>query len=940
MHASMAAVDIASASWDDAARMLAVSQDETPLFGRDAEIEHLTGLLDAVEHSGGALVLRGEPGIGKSRLLAEAAALARQREMTVLTMSGVQSEANLAFAGLEQLLRPVRFHSDRLSPEHQAVLDPALSVGEGDAPERFRIALAVLDLLSEVATDHPLLLIAEDAHWLDQPSVDVLGFVARRLESEPIVLLAATREGYPTAFSSGELPELRLQPLGPEPATRLLEGSRAHLSAIERTKILREAAGNPLALVELPSIADRLDNDHLIPGLFPLTQRLERAFATRAAELPAETQLLLLVVALNDGARLGEVLEAGDALSEEPVAVEMLQKAADVAIVALDERSVRFRHPLMRSAVSQAAPVESRRKVHEALTKVLSDQPDRRVWHRAALISGQHEAVAVELEETAARARRRGAIGVAVIALRRAADLSAPERRISRLLAAAASAFEMGQADVVVPLLREADRLDPGPIERARITWIGEAVNTIVHIRPLGGARPARSLIQAAEEAGQAGDRDLHVDILWLAALRASWSGLDPATSDVLREAAARVGPPDPDDPRVFLTHVYADPFSVPPESMEKLRAMVADRSYAREGVRHLGSAAFNLGAFEVADPLIREVVDLLRDGGQLGYLPQMLTLLGIVAARLADWNTAIPAAEETRRLAAELGEPQWGGGGDAVESLIAGMRGNDEAADRASARAEQIGLEAQASVVQALALPGRVLSALGASRHEEAFATAERLFDPDDPAHHPSMRCWLIGDLAEAAVNTDRREHGLRRLAEVEALVGEHPETWVALELRYARALLEVESEAATAAFDKALSADLSRWPFQRGRLLLAHGRWLRRERRVTESRVPLRAARDIFDALGCAAWADQTRRELRASGESSRRRDPALRDQLTAQELQIAQLAAEGLSNREIGQKLFVSPRTVSTHLYRLYPKLGISGRGELAAVLSDTA
>jgi DNA-binding CsgD family transcriptional regulator len=632
------------------------------------------------------------------------------------------------------------------------------------------------------------------------------------------------------------------------------------------------------------------------------------------------------------------VLAAGAALAEEPVDVALLQAAADVAIIELDERSLRFRHPLMRSAVSQAAPIERRRRVHEALAEVLSDEPDRRVWHRAALIGGHHESIAVELEEAAARARRRGAAGVAVLAIRRAAELSVPERRIPRLLAAAALAFELGQADVVAPLLQEPERLDPGPIDRARITWVDEAVNTVVRIRPLGGARPTRSMIEIAEEAGRAGDHDLHIELLWLAALRASWFGMDRDTSDVILEAVKRVGPPDPADPRLFITYVYADPFSLPPASMEKLRAMVADRAYDREAVRHLGPAAFNAGAFDLADVLMREAVDLLREGGRLGYLPRMLTVLGIVSARMANWNTAIPAAEEARRLAADLGEPQWEGGGDAVESLIAGMRGDEEAAERTAARAERIGIQAQANVVSAFALPGRVLAALGASLHEDAFEIAERLFDPADPAYHPAMRCWLIGDLAEAALNIDRRDHALGRLAEVEAVVGEHPETWIALELRYARALLAPDPQTAAARFEDALSADLARWPFQRARLLLAYGRLLRRERRVADSRNPLRAARDIFDRLGCAAFGDQARRELRASGESSRRRDPSLRDQLTAQELQIAQLAADGLSNREIGQKLFVSPRTVSTHLYRIYPKLGISARSELAAALSE--
>jgi DNA-binding CsgD family transcriptional regulator len=914
--------------------MLALSKDRAPLQGRASEIEVLAGLLDDVERTGSALVLRGDPGIGKSRLLSEAVALAEERQMRVLATAGVQSEAQVAFGGLQLLLRAVRSQAADLTPTHQAVLDAALGLGDDQPPERFRIAMAVLDLLTEAATDRPMLLVAEDAHWLDAPTVDVLSFVARRLESDPIVLLAAAREGYPSVFSAAELPELRLRPLDPEAADRVIEESGKQLPPQERARILREAAGNPLALAELPSVADRLDGKPM-PGLLPLTERLERAFIDRARDLPEQTQLLLLVAALNDSEDLSEVLEAGRLVSDEPAGVAALQPAADVAIVELDERTVHFRHPLMRSAVSQAAPIDRRRRVHEALADVLTE-PDRRVWHRAALISGTHESVAADLERAAGRARRRGATQVAVLALRRAADLSPSEQRIARLLGAAALAFELGQADVVGSLLKEAERLDPGPVERARITWIDESVNTVVHIRR--GGRSAQSLIEIAEQASRAGDADLHLDLLWLAALRASWFGMDPETSEALVAAAERVGPADPDNARLFISYVYADPLAVPAEAMAKFRVIVENRSYSREVVHHLGSAAFNVGAFELADVLLRETVDLLREGGRVGFLPRMLTLLGVVSARFGDWNTAIPAAEEARRLAAELGEPQWSGGGDAVDSLIAGIRGHADEAERAAVRAEQIGVEAQANVVLALALPGRVLGLLGASRHREAFEIAERLFDPGDLAFHPSMRCWLIGDLAEAAVNSDQGDHGLARLAEVEQAVGESPETWIALELRYARAVLAGDSDSAATRFEEALAADLTRWPFQRARLLLAYGRWLRRERRIADSRTPLRTARDIFDTLDSEGWGDQARRELRASGESSRRRDPSLRDQLTAQERQIARLAAEGLSNREIGQKLFVSPRTVSTHLYRIYPKLGISARSELATALSE--
>jgi ATP/maltotriose-dependent transcriptional regulator MalT len=328
-----------------------------------------------------------------------------------------------------------------------------------------------------------------------------------------------------------------------------------------------------------------------------------------------------------------------------------------------------------------------------------------------------------------------------------------------------------------------------------------------------------------------------------------------------------------------------------------------------------------------------------LRADGRLGHLAYVLAIQGIVAARLAEWDVAIPAAEEARSLATELGQPLWKAGADIVSSTIAGMRGDDDVAEQAAAEAERIAAPTGANNIVALAQCGRVSAALGASRHEDAYEAAERLFDPTDPAYHPAIAAWIVGDLAEAALHVGRVEEARARVAQVEAAAGENPTVWLALSLRHARALL-ADDEQATGLFEEALGADLRRWPFQRARLLLARGQWLRRQRRITESRAPLRDARDAFDALGCAAFSQQARRELRASGESSRRRDAAARDQLTAQELQIAHLAAEGLSNREIGQQLYLSHRTIGTHLYRIFPKLGITARRELGAALSARA
>ena len=303
----------------------------------------------------------------------------------------------------------------------------------------------------------------------------------------------------------------------------------------------------------------------------------------------------------------------------------------------------------------------------------------------------------------------------------------------------------------------------------------------------------------------------------------------------------------------------------------------------------------------------------------------------------LGSWDIAAPEGEEARRLASELGGPLWIAGGETVLSMVAGMRGDADAAELAAARAEELGLATGGTVTVALAQTGRVLSALGERRHGDAYASARRLFDPADPAYHPVVAPWLIADLAEAALYADRVAEARELLAQVEATMGVRPAVWIDLNLRCARALLAPDETEAQRCFEHALATDLGRWPFQRARLQLLYGEWLHRQRRSADSRAPLRAARDTFDRLGCKSWSERARRELRASGERSRRRVPEGRHQLTAQELQIARLAATGLSNREIGQQLYLSHRTVSTHLYRVFPKLGITSRTTLAAALA---
>ena len=874
--------------------MLGTARDEAaPLLGRAEEQSLLTSLLDEVGDRGQALVFRGEPGIGKSRLLSVAARAARERGMTVLRRAGVQSEAHVPFAGLHQLLRPVRERVVELPPVQRDALDAAFGLTGEVAPEHYRIAMASLDLVSDVAGDAPVLLVVEDAHWLDRPTADVLAFVARRIESDPIVLLAAARDGYPSALIDVGLPEHRLAGLDDATATELLGAAAPSLAPTARNRVLREAAGNPLALLELPAVTAHPDGEPSLPGGLPLTERLERAFVSRVSDLPDATRLVLLVAALSDGDAVSEILQAAAIVAATPLDLDAAEPAVEAALIDLDVNSIRFRHPLMRSAVRQSAGVQQRRRVHEALAKTLEADPDRRVWHRAALMSGTHEQLACELEEAGVRARRRGAIDVAVTALRRAVQLSAPSQRARRMLSTAELAYERGRPDIAVPMLREIERLDLEPLEVARARYLSELMDA----RALADHSRVTDLIATAEQAGAAGDRELHHNLLWIAAARAWWAGPGPDTRQLIVDAADRAGPPTAADPQLVSIHAYADPHANASKVLDCLRDAADGGAPGADRAGNLASAGVVVGAFYDSLTFCATAIDSARAEGRLGVLPRLLARQAIMAVRLPNWDIAIPAAEEARRLATELGQPRWLATAETAIAMIAAVRGDPAETARATARAEQIALPLGATHIVALAQSGPILSALAHGRHDEALRLAERLWDTRDPAHHLQFACMAIGDLAEAAAHTDSSPAARERLAEVETMVGDAPAEWVAINVRHARAVLADDEREAAVRFEEALSADLDRWPFWRGRLLLAHGRWLRRHRHVTDSREPLRKARDMFDAIGAANWGDHARSELRASGERSRRRVPEARDQLTGQELQIAQLAADGL-------------------------------------------
>jgi DNA-binding CsgD family transcriptional regulator len=903
------------------------------LIGRAAETARLHELIaDAKAGRGGALILRGEPGIGKTALCAEAAGFARDTGLRVLHTVGVESELHLPYAGLHQLLRPVRESFGALPPSQRGALRAALGMTETPAPEVYVVALAVLNLLAEVAETAPVLVLAEDAHWLDPSTGDVLAFLGRRLEAEPIALLASVRHGLPARLDRAALPDLTVEPLPREAAGALLDAA-GDLPAAVRARLLAEAAGNPLALIELPA-ALRDSDDAAVLGSpwLPLTARLEDAFTRRFTELPPRTAAALEVAALNDSADVTETLDAARALTGLPVTADDLRPAAAARLIAPGENDLRFHHPLVRSAIHQALGAERRRDVHQALAGVLEDQADRRTWHLAAAADHPDENIAAALEAVADRAQLRGSGITVVVALEQAARLTAkPDRRADRLLRAADGAVELGRPEIVERLLGECVKLELSGDRGARLAWIAAAFDDGLRDQ----TNDAGTLADLAASVAADGDLDLAVRILWSAALRCFWTepGLEARARIV--DAAERL-PLDPMDPRLLAILGYAAPIDRGAVVIDRTARLLTRPLVDPQAGRLLGSVGVLVGTFDVAIAQSGASLAGLREQGRLQLLTRALAAQSWAAAQVAHLTVAMPAAEEATRLASETGQPFMLGIGLATQAKVAALRGGFGQAEELAAEAERLGTPVGARPVLATAQHARALAALGLGDYSQALARLLRMHDLADPTHQMALKYHTVADIADAASRTERAGDAAEVLAAMEAAARVTPSPSLHDGLRFARAVLAGPGEA-EGLFLAALAADLTRRPFIRARTELAYGEWLRRQRRAAQARPYLRAARYTFDALGTAPWSERARHELRTAGERSGERRAVSHDLLTAQELQIAQLAADGLTNREIGQRLYISHRTVGAHLAKIYAKLGATSRVQLPSALS---
>jgi DNA-binding CsgD family transcriptional regulator len=911
-----------------------------PLVGRDLEISRLRTLTDPESDAGPVLVVLGDAGVGKSALLASLARHARRDGYRVLPISGRAPEANLEFAGLHQLIWPLDCYAPDLADEQRHALQRALGrASEPACPDRLLTSAATLSLMSRAARDCPLLLIADDAHWIDRSSLDVLAFVGHRLDGERVVLVAGARGLTPPSGLGSGFPELHLDPLSAPAASRLLDGQPDPPRGRARSQVITQAAGNPLALIELARAVATDSSARQCPAHLPLplSRVLSAELAAGFGALPGPTQTALLAAAAA-GIPARSSLTTGMA----GVDAEALAPAERLGLVRVDQSGLRFSHPLLGSAIYHGAPFADRAAAHRRLAAALDHQPDRQAWHLAAATLLPDEAIAARLESTATFAHQRGGAAGAAIALERAAELSPdPEARARRLTAAASAAVPTGQAGWVHDLASRAlaTAVDPN----LRLAAGHAAGWALAWTNQHSEALPV--LLTVASDAA-AGQPEVAWDALATAAIVACMSGaardrqLVGQTLDRLEHLGQAPGSGGTTGPgrRALADCIRAstDPFARRTDLAALLQGLDAT---AMTEPAVPGAMAWLLGEPDLAMRFLREAVYRLTAASVRGASGAALATLGRAYADAGRWDEALTTATRAAEFAAAYQLDVVAASAELTAAAVLAMR-----ADAGAARSQVTGALARIGRTESGCIIARArhtagVAAFADGSHMTAYAELRQLFREDGSPLHYHLSYLGIADLAAAAVRADRRAEGrpvvncaLDRLPDA---LSPRLEQLAAR----ARGLLAEPAEAA-ARFERALSDPAgNRWPFERAQLQLDHGELLRRQRRISDARPFLAAAVTTFQALRARSWAWRAEAELRACGVGSpdgRSAPDALAD-LTPQQREIIRLAGAGLTNREIADRLFLSPRTVSSHLYRSYPKLGIAGRHQLRTVIA---
>ncbi|MEV7123462.1 ATP-binding protein [Kitasatospora griseola] len=911
---------------------------EQSLLGRDAEwarIAELVGSAVGTGRGSSVLVVTGEPGAGKTSLLDRAADRAAAGGALVLRARGSESEHGIGLAGLHQLLRPLLSGAGRLPESQRRAVRGAFGIGAGagEPVDPLHLRVGVSTLVGDAAARRPLLLVVDDLQWLDLGSLDLLAFIARRLDGEAAALLAAAREETVPLRFDRDFPQVTAGPLDRASAGLLLDAQPVPPCGRARSRILQEAAGNPLALVEL---SRALAHGRVESGggrALPLTKRLENLFAADLPDLPADTRRALLLAAATDTGELSDVVGAAGGLD----CLGALEPAERAGLVRIQDGLLRLRHPLVRSAIYGAASFTERRSAHLALAGALVHEPDRRAWHLAAAATGPDAEVADALAASAERARSRGGHAAAAAALERAADLTPdPELRCQRLLAAARSAMFGGHPQWVGELTARVPGYTDRPDLRAQAgVFSGWALGlTLRHDAAL------ETLLAVAEQ-HVAALPDAALSALGIAATSAFASG-DPFHRAELRRLAERLADlPEPNS-QAWIAAATA-PHTGRARALELLAAAKAAMGEDDlSALTVLGGTAWCMDETALAVELLGRALDHLRRAGTAGTNATVSQAIALAQYESGAWTAARNSTEDTLWMAAEAGAELSAIGTRILQATLDARQGDPAARERAEAAVRGVDLR-RSLALQVRHRVALSIAATAAGDHAEAYRQVRALFTRDirpRPVHyHASL--YYLGDLAAAAVHADEVADARAVFESVQPDLGDDRSPRLHAIVERAAALL-AEGEDAERHFRAALADPAGAgWPFERALVQLDHAEWLRRRRRSAEARPLFGAALETFRRLDAGPWRDRAAAELRAAGAEVPAADAgAAQEPLTPQERRIAELAAQGLTNRDIAARLYLSPRTVGYHLRKVFAKLGIRARAQLRDALGGLA
>lgn len=887
------------------------------MVGRSGELSRLHRLIaDAKNGAGSALVVRGEAGIGKTAMLDYAAAVAGG--FRVLRVNGVESEAEIPFAGLQLLLTPFADRIDGLPPAQARALRAAVGAEPSGPGDQLLVGAATLTLLAELADEQPLLCLLDDAHWFDRSSVAALLFAVRRLRSDPVVTIAAARDG-DRPFPADGLDSLRLSRLGLDDAARLLASVRT-LPPDVAARVLRESDGNPLAILEL-AVDDPASGAPAPVAPLAAAGRLQEHFRARLRVLPERTRWALGLAAADHRSDLATFVAAARRLD---LRVDDLEPAELNGLIRVTADACVFRHPLIRAAAYQDAPVARRLVAHQALAAVLDDprDADRRAWHLAAAAVGVDEAVATELDRAAQRALARGAPAAASRALERAAQLSGDRAgRTRRLVDAARTAYDSGELDRAEQLAGSVDGDDAGQLAEAG--WVRAQV---AYERD----SPAKATLLALDAAASV----LTVDPVRATAVltEATWCARDAADADLLTRCREQLGQVDGDendvrDALIAFTGLLLGDVRTAVAPLRGLRAAVDDGQVT-------GTVELLLGGFlgmlagddEAALATLDQVVSGLRADGALGWLPyahEPLAFAQLVTGRLRDAEVTVA---EAGSLAAELGQRLQVAVLASISAWLAAVRGDAVECERQASEVDR----AAGGHAMAAAMAGWARAVLDLTRADPA-AAADRLDAGCSGSAVRDVLVRAVPDHVEAAVRAGDPGRAHRYLPELRRWAEQTGAPAAVALLRRCEALLD-DGPSALRRYVEALDVT-GCGPYDRARTQLAYGEWLRRNRRPSAARTQLLEALGTFQQIAATGWEDRVHAELTVLGVPVPDGAPEVGGSLTPRELQVVRLAARGLTNREISAHLFLSSRTVGYHLYKAYPKLGVGRRAELA-------